>query len=171
MSAEEVASLLRGFRAKANDRGLRDLARRWESALPTSAEPAAFEIRWKRYRIQKGSYRKALNARLEPGQPDIYVRVFRTRDGSDERVFDSSGQAVEAWAFDWSEKPEYPTFTLDWAKGDFLRVELREKDVFGDNTIATYELGGELSILLLSTPRTGTKGHAIEFESSFGFGK
>jgi hypothetical protein len=78
---------------------------------------------------------------------------------------------VDGWSHDWSDKPESPTFRLEWGRGDHLRVDLREKDIFGDDTIAQYELGGELSILLLSSPRLSEEGHALELGSDFEFGK
>ncbi len=173
-TVEDAASLLRSFRAKAYDRRLKDLARRWEDALLTTDEALDYEVRWKRYRIHQGAYRRNLYAKLEPGRPDVYLRVFRlAADGeqAEELVFDSFETPVEAWAFDWSDTPQHPTFRLRWKRGDQLRVELWEQDIFGDNLIAKYELGGELSILVVSSPRTTESGHAIELASDLAFGR
>ena len=169
-SVGEAAGLLRAFRARADDPTLRDLAYSWEETLSRLArEPAEYHVAWKRFEVDRDAYRATFQARLEPGRPDIYLRVHRIRGGRDEVVFDSSDRPVEAWSAEWR-GDERRRFTLEWARGDVLRVELCEKDIFSDDPIASWELGGDLSILLVSSYQRDAAGHAIDLESEAGLG-
>ena len=169
--ADEAASLLREFRARARDPRLQGLAKRWEKILPGGDEPRDYVVRWKRYRLDKEAYREKFNLTLEPGRPDVYLNVYCSRGGREQLIYTSAGQPVEGWSHDWTRSEGSPSFTLRWAKGDALRMELWESDVFGDDVIAEYRLDGELSILLVSTMRRSDRGHAVELESDFAFGK
>ncbi|MBN1444228.1 MAG: serine/threonine protein kinase [Planctomycetes bacterium] len=171
LTIDGAASLLREFRARCDDPRLVDSARRWEDALAAAREPAEYEIRWRRYRIDPRAYREQLESWLEPGRPDIYIRVHRRRGGRDDLVHDSSGRAVEGYNHDFTSAAEPPIFRLHWSPGDALRLEVREADVLGDDTIAEFRMEGELSILLFSGVRRSPEGHAIELESDFEFGR
>ena len=171
VTVEEAAAELRAFRARSADPTLVSLASNWEDLLPADDQPVQYRVVWKRFRIDRDAYVKAFSSWLEPGKPDVFVRVYRVHDAKEELVFDTSETPIEAWSYDFRDHGDAPAFELNWARGDRLRIEMWDDDRFGDNRIAVYELDGELAILVLSTARKSAEGHAVEFGSSFGFGK
>jgi serine/threonine protein kinase len=171
MTVEVARRLLRDFQVITRDPDLAERARAWESVLPIDDAPARYRVRWTRFSIDPETYRHSFFATLEPGRPDIFLRVHRVHDGRDSLVWDLRDKFVEAWSADWSLDSAAPSFELEWARGDKIIVEVWDRDHFGDSLIDRHELDGDLSIVRLSTPRRGAHGHAIELETSHGFGK
>jgi serine/threonine protein kinase len=169
---EEALERLNDFLVTCRSPSLLRRAHGWKTALEGAAEPAEYEVRWRRFRLDRAAYRRVFHAALEPGRPDVYLRVYHRRPGAKEvKVFDTSSSPVEAWEHHWSGTAEAPSFKLSWARGDALRIVLMEADIFRDDVIAEHRLDGGLSLLLLDSPRVSPEGHAIELETSFGFGK
>ena len=165
-------TMLNAYIVGTDDAGLRDKAFTWRRALQESSERRQYEVRWKGFEIDRAAYAEKLHSRLEPGKPDIYVRVYQRVDGEERLLFDSSSTVVEAWSHVWkpSATQTVPTFQLEWAVDDELRVELRESDVLGDNTISELRVDGGYSILLLSSSSTTEEGHRLAFQADFLFG-
>jgi hypothetical protein len=166
-------ALLNSFVAEADDLGLREKAIGWRDALASASQRREYEVRLKGFAIDRDAYRERFHSRFEPGNPDVYVRVYHTVDGREARVFDTSEETVEAWTHVWKPSAEaaVPSFRIRWRAGDGIRVELREADVLGDNTIAEFRADGGCSIFVLSSPRKSAEGHEIEIDSDFPFGK
>jgi len=169
---EGADALLGAYIAEVDDARLRDKAFAWRQALRESAERREYGVRLRGFAIDGDSYRQQLHSALEPGRPDVYVRVYHGVDGHETRVFDSSNAVVEAWTHTWeTSSADAPSFRVAWRRDDSLRVELRESDVFGDNTIDEFHADGGYSLLLLSTTATSDSGHRVQFDSDFVFGR
>jgi hypothetical protein len=170
---DRATTMLNAYIAETDNAGLRDKAVTWRRALEESSERREYEVHWKGFEIHRGAYEESLHSGLEPGNPDIYVRIYQQIDGEERQVFNSSSAVVEAWTHVWkpSAKVEVPSFKLDWAVGDQLRIELRESDLLGDNTISELRFDGGYSILLLSSSTTLPGGHRLAFEADFLFGR
>lgn len=170
-----AALLLRDFIVTANDPALRERAIAWKNALEQLDEERTYRVRLRKFRLSRDAYERAFNTWLEPGDPDVYVKVFRRRDGRDEVVYDGRDFVLESWSGEWDSArvPEGATdsFGLSWKKGEPIRVSLMERDMAGDNVIADYVSDSGLSILLVSSPRISAEGHIVELESDFPFGK
>lgn len=175
---EDVAAAvetLQDFIVAANDPSLKERAIAWKVALEQLSEEKSYRVRLKRYRLSRDAYREQFNESFEPGDPDVYVRVVRTRDGRDEVVYDGRDFALEGWSGEWESvaPPEgaSDSFSFSWRTGEPIRVSLMEKDVAGDDVIADYVCPSGLSILFVSSPRISAEGHIVELESDFAFGK
>ena len=170
--AAAIASL-RDFVVRADDSALKERALRWKRALEASKNEHDYQVRLKRFLLNEEAYKSRFNSIFEPGEPDVFVRVFRTRDGEEELVYDDSGTVVEGWSGNWDapERREVATFNLSWKIDQPIRVELLEADVFADDVIAEYRIDRGLSILLLSSARISVDGDIVEFESTFEFGR
>lgn len=166
---------LRDFIVGANDPALRDRAVAWKKALEATSEQKTYRVRLKRFRLSRDAYNEQFNESLEPGDPDVYIRVERTRDGREETVYRGRDLAVEGWSGEWgsARPPEgaSDTFALSWRRDEPIRVSLMEKDMAGDNVIADFTCRSGLSILLVSSPRICARGHIVELESDFAFGR
>ncbi len=112
---------------------------------------------------------------MDPGDPDVYLRVQRTRDGREETVYSGRDFALEGWSGEWGSirVPDgaADTFTFSWREGEPIRVSLMERDMVGDNVIADYVSSSGVSIILVSSPRISARGHIVHLESDFAFGK
>jgi hypothetical protein len=168
-------SRLRDFIVVANDPALRERAVAWKKALEETAGDRTYRVRLKRFRLSRDAYNERFHESIEPGDPDVYVRVERTRAGHAETAYDGRGFALEGWSGEWdSVKPPNGAsaeFTLSWRRDEPIRVSLMEKDMAGDNVIAHYVCESGLAILLVSSPRISAAGHIVELESDFAFGK
>lgn len=166
---------LRDFIVAANDPALKKRAVAWKNALEGTAEEKTYQVRLKRFHLSRDAYNEQFNESLEPGDPDVYLRVQRTRDGRVETVYQGRELTLEGWSGEWdsARPPEGAsgTFTISWRRDEPIRVSLMEKDMAGDNVIADYVSESGLSILLVSSPRICARGHIVELESDFAFGK
>lgn len=170
-----AVAALRDFIVTANDPALRERAIAWKKALDSLDEERTYRVRLRKFRLSRAGYEQELNSWLEPGDPDVYLKVFRRRDGRDEVVYDGRNFVLEGWGGEWDSArvPEGATdsFSFSWKRGEPIRVSLMEKDMAGDNVIADYVCDSGLAILLVSSPRISSDGHIIELESDFAFGK
>jgi len=168
-----AVSALNSFISEADNDLLQEKALHWREALEQTTERRDFRVRLRGFAIHRDSYKRQFHSRLEPGAPDIYVRVYQTIDGDEELVFNSSETIVESWTHTWKNSGEgdAPSFEISWKQGDGIRVEMRESDMLRDNTVCEYRADSGYSIFLLSSPRTSSEGHRIQFEADFSFGK
>ncbi|MEM7233517.1 MAG: serine/threonine-protein kinase [Planctomycetota bacterium] len=166
VSLQEAQNAFGRFQTRSRDVELLAIARRWAAALPREGATQRYRLSWLKYRLHRDAYLKAQYSILEPGRPDVYLRVFRTRDGKTTRLFDTSPHAVESWSHTFPMTGP-PSFDFEWRPGDTFAVELWDKDQFGDNRLAKYEYGGELALLLLSSVQTSKDGHVVELKTNF----
>ncbi len=168
-------SYLRDFIVAANDPALKKRAVAWKNALEGLSEEKTYRVRLGKFRLSRDAYNEQFNESFEPGDPDVYLRVQRTRDGREETVYSGRDFALEGWSGEWSSvmPPDgaSDTFTFSWRKGEPIRVSLMERDMLGDNVIADYVSGSGLSIILVSSPRISARGHIVDLESDFALGK
>ncbi len=171
---DAAVARLRDFIVTANDASLMRRAIAWKNAL-TLEEEKTYRVRLKRFQLSGEAYRSAFRESLEPGDPDVYLQVRRTREGREELVYDGREFALEGWSGEWESvaPPEGQSggFSFSWRQGEPIRVSLVERDLMGDNTIADYVVESGLAILLVSSPRISAEGHIVELESDFAFGK
>jgi len=164
-------ALLDGYISVVRSDALRKKAVDWRNALVDATEERVYRVQLRGYSVDQDDYREKFNTGIEPGGPDVYVSVTHVRDGEETQVFSNHKSATEKWAHRWDEGDAPPAFDLRWRRGDALLVEIREADLFGDNTIAEFAVDGGYSIVVVSRPLISDAGHEVELDSDFAFGK